>query len=257
MSNWWKMAAKPLQTKNPWERHIVSLPSLYHLGTMDPTRKVRNSHEGHAISVSQHPNAWRQIAQLGGLPQWKFTNPKSRFIDFHRAKRDKKLMQSIVQWGMSQGLVEMKPVWRVYSTDEEGEERYMTFIDFHKAIEEAGYVDESQYRQVQQDIASGQELEHDPEFEFQTVKKGGTVPVMTPKLASLIQWDSPEPIMTMDALLLAYAEQMDVDGVWWNDNLDPDMLSAPRAGILPSKLKNWQVQQSGYDENEDEEERAI
>jgi hypothetical protein len=33
----------------------------------------------------------------------------------------------------------------------------------------------------------------------------------------------------------------DLDGVWWNERLDPDALSAPRGVLLPHALGRWTV----------------
>jgi hypothetical protein len=39
--------------------------------------------------------------------------------------------------------------------------------------------------------------------------------------------------------LYAEAELPDVDGVWWNERLDPDRHQAPRGVILPSRIARW------------------
>lgn len=57
---------------------IMDIPTLkakaiYHVGTMNEGAKssfFTDSLEGHCISVSRCPAAWRKIAKLGGNPLW-------------------------------------------------------------------------------------------------------------------------------------------------------------------------------------------
>jgi hypothetical protein len=45
-----------------------------------------------------------------------------------------------------------------------------------------------------------------------------------------------------DLLLTVYAQQnLEVDGVWWSDRLDPYTLSAPRGVILNSRLEEFEA----------------
>ena len=44
----------------------------------------------------------------------------------------------------------------------------------------------------------------------------------------------------MDYAATAYAEDvLDLDGVWWNDELDVSAYSAPRGVIFASKMGAW------------------
>jgi hypothetical protein len=46
--------------------------------------------------------------------------------------------------------------------------------------------------------------------------------------------------LVFDMLALAYAEQvLDLDGLYWNERLDVYAYSAPRAGLLRSKMSSW------------------
>lgn len=45
-----------------------------------------------------------------------------------------------------------------------------------------------------------------------------------------------------------------VDGVWWNEEYDPDGYSAPRGGIFPGKVVEWHATQIDFDDVDDEEE---
>jgi len=43
----------------------------------------------------------------------------------------------------------------------------------------------------------------------------------------------------------------DVDGAWWNEELDPAALSAPRGVIFQTKLPEWGVYPIAWDEAPD------
>ncbi len=47
---------------------LLTLDTCYHLGSLDPDDRGEQgeSHEGHLLSVSTCPLAWRSIARLGG-----------------------------------------------------------------------------------------------------------------------------------------------------------------------------------------------
>ena len=45
------------------------------------------------------------------------------------------------------------------------------------------------------------------------------------------------------AALLEIANDAGLDGVWWNETLDPYGLSAPRGAIHRAKLNRWTVSQ--------------
>jgi hypothetical protein len=234
-------------------KHVIPIDTLYHLGTFDPTQKRAHSYEGHALSVSKHPDAWRKIASLGGLPKHQLHNPNGQFLDFHRAKRDKKFMATVYQWGKQQGYVTDATVYHVSWHDEElDQEVSMSFDDYQRALEEAGYDSHEEYQQVLKELEQGQISKEDFDQEYRKIK-AVKQPVMTPKLAQVIGWAKSEPNMTTDALLLAYAETMEVDGVWWNDQYDPDRYSAPRGGILPGKLANWKVTPADHHSDDQQE----
>jgi hypothetical protein len=74
------------------------------------------------------------------------------------------------------------------------------------------------------------------------VEKSGWV--STPALTALSGYPKDElpPAHVPDMLAVAYAEYLELDGVFLNERLDVGILSAPRAVISLSKLSSWTIQ---------------
>lgn len=193
-----------------------SFKTLYHLGSMNPANKgiQGSSLEGKGLSVSECPDAWRQIARLGGLPCWTLRRPGNQFLDYHKLSAPQ--WASVTAWGEAQGLVVPATLWVLtYEDDELGGEVEQVFASLEAANAEVESEDEG--------------LTSRPGF------------LGTESLSARMGRDVP-PSLTLDFLALAYAEdQLDIDGVYWADKLDPGAYSAPRAVIFPCKLQSWSI----------------
>jgi hypothetical protein len=80
------------------------------------------------------------------------------------------------------------------------------------------------------------------------------MPFPTEKLTAYAE-QKLELCMVFDMLALAYAEQvLDLDGLYWAENLDVDAYSAPRAGLVRSKMSSWTFTPApaGHDTKEEE-----
>lgn len=188
---------------------------LFHVGDMDIKDKQPGSLEGDGLSVSQHPEAWMEIARIGG-PTWVLTKAGNRFLDFHRLNA--KQRKEVIQWGVKNGYAEEGTVYRVHWYDEEmEEERYFEYTSREEAQSEV-------------DAGTGSEIEEVP----------GN-PIGTQKLESRMKARvTNSPSLTLDYLVVAYAEDvLNLDGVWWADRLDPEHLSAPRGVIFNAMLPTW------------------
>lgn len=212
--------------------HLIERPTVFHVGTLEPDRKGHfhaDSLEGHCLSVSLHPEAWIQIARLGGSPVWRLDHESGAFVDILSLEADAVAANAVRAWGVEQGLAQIKTCWRAWQYDsEEDDWRYMVFDTEEKARLNAD------------------------EFED---REGGNVEcvslcVGTPALCEIIGWKDASTKEVLDFLVLAYLEANvpEVQGVWWSEILDPDALSAPRAGILPSRLQGWQRSASSTEE---------
>lgn len=198
---------------------VRSLTRVWHIGTLDRRDKGRRgpSFEGDGLSVSVDPDAWEEIAKLGGLPRWVLTNPRGRFVEFHALTEIQRT--AIADWGITHGLVCKKDTWALSYYDEELEDRCTLEID-----------DEAEACETLDDL-----LEHDPDSEPE-LKPAETLAV-TSKLCERIGF---KPLDAFDVLVALWAEdETTLDGVWWADRLAPELLSAPRGVIVRRALPNW------------------
>lgn len=194
-----------------------SFRKLWHVGSMNPADKRQGSYEGAGLSVSINPDEWRQIAR-GAVSgdTWVLTKPSNAFLNFW--KIGKRQWAIIRQWAIDGGWAEAKTQYRVSWWDEELDDTVSFIFDTR---EEA-------------------DAESDPEYntgiEIKEVPTGLTG---TAKLASRCHQRTSDS-SPQDLLATVYAEDvLGLDGVWWNDYLDPDRLSAPRGVIVPSKVSGW------------------
>jgi hypothetical protein len=198
---------------------------LFHVGTLNRADKRRGSYEGAGLSVSLHPDEWMQIARLGGNPIWQCVRVGNRFIDFYRLS--KALKASIGDWAVAQGLAQRATVWRVSFYDEEAEDRrYFEFTDQNEAQDEFN------------------DLKHGQEDDTAAIKEMPGSLTGTPALYHRMLQDRHELADVVEFAVIAYAEDvMKIDGVWFNERLDPENLSAPRGVIVPSMVPYWRFSQ--------------
>lgn len=193
-----------------------TIDCLSHVGTLQPEHKRTGSYEGAGLSVSLHPDAWCHIAKLGGLPTWQLRRPGGRFLEAHALSTLHR--ETIFCWALTRGLVERCPVYVVQRFDEELDGPIVLTFDT---------------------LASA-EAENDGDF---------TMPIhqqlsyrSTPALDQAARQESPTlgDRAVFDLLLPIFVEEeLSLDGVWWDDILEPSCYSAPRGVIVPSKLPQW------------------
>lgn len=195
---------------------MKSFKQLFHVGSMDATKKRSGSYEGAGLSISTHPDAWRQIARgyVTG-DTYSAIKPNNKFIDANRIS--KKQAHQIFAWAVQQELITPATTYRVSHFDDElDSEVYADYDSLEAAQEEAN------------------------EPEDIKVIKGGYTP--TDKLKQIANNSHITPTGILDYILPIYAETIGVDGVWWNDTLDVHKYSAPRGVILPSQVKTWKFE---------------
>lgn len=131
------------------------------------------------------------------------------------------LRQVIIDWGVSNGYVDIKPLWRAYFYDGEVEDwRYFTCETEEKARHEIG----------------GNEDEVCP-YGKNKIEKVDSI-VGTDNLRVRLGVRSLFSMDCFEFLAMVWAEdtQPAIDGIWWAETYDPINLSAPRGGIFPSRL---------------------
>lgn len=190
---------------------------VYHVGTLDPAHKGCHgpSHEGNGLSVSLHPDEWTAIAQLGGLPRWALARRGGFFLDFHELTDTQRDL--IRDWAIEHGYLEAITVWQVRRYDDELEDTVCFLFDTH----EEAYA----------------------EFDS-TDDDAGLSPVdgvrALPKLDERMGFKV-DLAGAFDAAVLVWVEETtQLDGIWWDDLLDEERLSAPRGVITLSALPHWE-----------------
>ena len=194
---------------------VKTLNGLYHVGTLDASEK-RDGYEGAGLSVSTHPDAWKQIARghvTGDTHS--ATKEGNKFLDAHSLSDAHN--EQIKQWAVKNDyLAQQETVTVCYYDDEMEDDLCSTFNSMADA--EAEYDEELEHMDV-------------------SVDKGGIVP--TDKLKKETRQNRIESTGVLEFVLPIFAEQQGLDGVWWQDKLDVNRYSAPRGVIVPSKIKSW------------------
>lgn len=203
---------------------ILLTNHVYHIGTLDKKDRGSNfatSHEGHLLSVSLCPEAWREIARLGGSPWHKIsTTSPLKFLDIFSAIEDEKLVEKIRDWAVENGLGEDRKMWKKWDTDEDGEWRFQTFRTEQEAIDEID------------------EFNDEGGPDGAPTVESCVLFVGTSELAKVVKDPGVENASSIDLICAVWAEKTlpTLDGVWWSEKLDIWSHSAPRGGIFPSKL---------------------
>jgi hypothetical protein len=204
--------------------------ALVHIGTLSPQDKgVRgDSYEGHGLSVSTCPEAWEAIAKLGGQPWWTLeanSSAGARFLDLLATPPESR--EEMVAWAVEKGLavpcVGAKLSWHDADHDEMV---FTTFDNPHSAQLEF----EAMTEEHEGEPANAPVLES---YEGWTLTPAGLAAVARTR-ADL------DETPTMAAILYCESET-DLDGVYWDNQLDVHGLSAPRAVIFPGRLPDFTV----------------
>lgn len=194
---------------------VVTKAAVWHIGSMRRSDKKGGSLEGGGLSVSEHPQAWRRIARLGGYPWWLLEKRGGAFLDFHKASKGE-CRKEIIAWAVATGYVTNGVAWRSCRYDDEFEQ---TLCSDHTTREEAEEEEGDEVSRIKTLIPTAQLLKR---------MGGGRGPLS----------------LGMDFAATAYAEDvLRLDGVWWRDRLDPERLSAPRGVIFASMLGSWRATQ--------------
>lgn len=200
----------------------VSLETVYHVGDLSRERVVPyTSQEGSELSVSVHPEVWEQLIKSGGLVKgnshttYKLTNPDGEFYFVNPSNE----LETETEWCLNTGFIEWVAGYRVTFIDENGDERYLKVEDEHTAREEA------EARQCS--FSPEQILSLGPRGQTYWEEAFGQPP------------ESASPILIEGMLPIWYANELDVDGVWWAEKLAPENYSAPRGCIFQDKLEHW------------------
>ena len=214
-----------------WPR--IELATVFHVGTMQQGMKGqthnKHSQEGNGLSVSLDPDAWSQIAKLGGQPKWTLTNEAGPSVFIDRHEMSSSHWFEVVSWALENGYIEPAKIAEISWRDPETEEMVMSEYDIGTPEQESIAHDE--YEACAQD-----EYE---DLSMEIVEGWRPTPIMDQRLGF-----QPHLSFTKDMALTLFVESVLFDrigaqGVWWNDIDDPGNYSAPRGVIHKRALPTW------------------
>jgi hypothetical protein len=193
-----------------------NLSRVCHIGDIDTKspavfRAANESYEGNGLSISVTPHAWRKIAQLGGFDTFILEKDNPRFFD----ALDKSLRKDALQWCIESGFISKTTWWRAFQTSEDGEELYFEFRNKASALAQVDNIDD--IKPVRGYMIAGVMIDY-----FQD---GMAVP----------------HVHAEDYAVIWYAEAAGFDGVWWEEDFNPNGFSAPRGVIFQGKLEEWKI----------------
>ena len=204
---------------------LDDIGDIYHVGTMDINLKSSQSHEWNGLSISNCPQAWKEISGCYGTT-WKLVpnEIEASFLSFYDL--DENDISMIKNWSLESGYFASSIEYRVYWYDEEYEEEHW-FVFEESEKQEA--LDEYECR-----IAEEYEGVRFEEY------SDGLTP--TEQLMNMSLTDVPVALYTDIAVMLYAEEVLECDGVWWEERFDPLGLSAPRGVIFNSHLSRFKPQ---------------
>lgn len=221
---------------------LFQTDTVYHVGYLDSAGKGPLSFEGHGLSVSHCPAAWRSIARLGGRPLHEMTFKGAAYFDFYQARLP--LLATIRSWAHQNGFLKTVEHWKGWEWD--GESREWRFC-LYETRDEAVYELESAWdaeKPGEQGLqAAFERLDDDDKASFPQEAPGLLHPVDIPILgpAGIARAPSfPNNHDATDIAALFWIEdeirktRPEIVGTWWHETFDPCMLSAPRGAIIPS-----------------------
>lgn len=197
---------------------VITAKKLWHLGSLDIKQKGNRgaSYEGNLLSASACPDAWMKICRLSGsqahetkkhlylLDMLEVTHPKT--------SEGRSLREKIIEDGLDNGNILQRTLFKASYYDDELEDMLFTL---HHTRDEALY-------------------EYDEDVEIEEVTEYFCSPSL---LAQHKQGNS--GFFGIDFAIIEWAKKQDLDGVYWDERLAPDILSAPRAGIFDRAIKHF------------------
>lgn len=207
----------------------IVFDELFHIGSLNAADKGtthnRVSQEGNGLSVSLDPDAWMQIAKLGGNPIWVLRpTANNSFVDAHSLSESHWAM--VMGWAQTQGLANPTEIIEVSWYDSEEDTRHA----FHFDASVPGELERAQ-----------SELEDMEEQDGKLIRFSGwqTTPALNDRIGFSVSAS-----MVKDMALTLYVEDVlfeaqGTQGVWWEDMLDVGAYSAPRGVIHHRTQASW------------------
>lgn len=223
---------------------------VFHVGTFDPAAKGtthnRQSLEGNGLSVSLHPEAWRGIARLGNADVWTLTAADGDIPMVDALSMQPQQWAAVSEWARQNGLLQKTKVLRVSWFDDELDGSCQMDFDLQQKGKTRGQIE----------LAARLEAESREEASVEMVSSWQGTLVLNDRIGFEV------PCMqAQDVALTLYVQDVlfarsGTAGVWWNEDLDPQVLSAPRGVIHLGALPGIRRDLGGPDDDEHEDERS-
>lgn len=200
---------------------VFSIDKIYHLGSLDSSKRSALSYEGHTLSASTCPEAWEKIARLGGNPCHKLEKKGALFLDVESLLNNTALEKRLLKFGKDNGFIELRNIYEISWYDEEME-------------------DTMSFRCLSSEEAFN---EMDEDRSMKELSEWIETPLLLERTSQSRKVSASNP---RQLLAVLYAEHLSekgypLDGVFMDHQYAPDHLSAPAFGILPGKLKSFAV----------------
>lgn len=193
--------------------------AVQHVGSLDPQARSATSMEGSALSVSNCPDAWREINRSQGH-EWTL-RPRAAaaaapFIEARALTADE--VSGVMDWAEQEGLVTKAHAWRAEWFDEEiGETVHSLHVSEAEAAAELEVEGAGPERVDTWAPTEKLKREH---------FRNGRIDLLEVQDLVLVSYSSAHPV---------------VAGVWWHERLDPAALSAPRGALTADIGRDWEA----------------
>ena len=202
-----------------------SLHTVYHVGDLSGERKRPYlSYEGAGVSVSQHPDIWRNLIRTTGdgefdaaATTYELTTDGATFYDAIPGGPPR---ESVIEWAFANDFVQeqdgFEVRWRQNASHIE-----MPFLDRDRAEREAA--------------VEGRTLHETSLLILDEYGRRYWEHAFQQPLTEA------NPLVIRDLTPVWYAEAHGFDGVWWDEQLAPATYSAPRGVVFQSRLDEWNI----------------
>lgn len=194
----------------------LSIKKVYHIGTMDISKRSSFNFEGKGLSVSVTPREWLNICKgnISGNNNLLF-NPNARFALYNLTNE---LKEELISYGLNQKFIKEKNIYSYSYYDDEME---MECIEYSESVE--SLIDEFEDKDgiVKQNI-----------FIATDKMKKQMLP---------IKFEEKEPFTELFTLFIQ-AKFPIYDGIWINSDIDVLKYQAPAGTIFDHKLENWKTE---------------
>lgn len=203
---------------------------MWHVGDLDVSKKYSHgtSMEGNLFSMSACPDAWQTIAKLGGNPLHKTGRPvvmlDMREVLYGDSKAAKAVRSLALKQAEARGYIEKRTVYEVCWDDDELDTRCSMLL---RTMEEAE-----------------EEVRDEPPAPKEYI-------CTTPLLNMIHGWPEHELRDGLEFAVVEWARGISVlDGVYWDEELDPSRYTAPRAGMFSTSDLGLEIDTEALDDQD-------